>query len=40
MYIKQYKSFGGSGSAKTNALLNLNIDKIRLYATDPYEPKY
>ena len=36
---------GGSGSGKTNALLNLinkqpDIDKIYLYAKDPYEPKY
>ena len=36
---------GGSGSAKTNALLNLineqdNIDKIYLYAKDFSEPKY
>ena len=36
---------GGSGSAKTNALLNLinnqpDIDKIYLYAKDPYEDKY
>ena len=36
---------GGSGSAKTNALLNLinnqpGIDKIYLYAKDLYEPKY
>ena len=36
---------GGSGSAKTNTLLNLidnqlDIDKIYLYAKDPYEPKY
>ena len=35
----------GSGSGKTNALLNLinnqlDIDKIYLYAKDPYEPKY
>ena len=35
---------GGSGSGKTNALLNLinnepNIDKIYLYAKDPYEAK-
>ena len=35
----------GSGSRKTNALLNLinnqpNIDKIYLYAKDIYEPKY
>ena len=36
---------GGSGSGKTNALLNLinnqpGIDKICLYAKDPYEKKY
>ena len=36
---------GGSGSGKTNALLNLinnqlPIDKIYLYAKDPYEAKY
>ena len=36
---------GGSGSGKTNALFNLinnqpDIDKIYLYAKDPYEPKY
>ena len=36
---------GGSGSGKTNALLNLinnqpDIEKIYLYATDPYEDKY
>ena len=35
---------GGSGSGKTNALLNLinnqpDIDKIYLYAKDPYEAK-
>ena len=35
----------GSGSAKTNTLLNLinnqpDIDKIYLYAKDPYEDKY
>ena len=35
----------GSGPGKTNALLNLinnqlNIDKIDLYAKDPYEAKY
>ena len=35
----------GSGSGKTNALLNLinsqpNVDKIYLYAKDPYETKY
>ena len=37
--------FIGSGSGKTNVLLNLienqpDIDKINLYATDPYEAKY
>ena len=36
---------GGSGSGKTNALLNLinnqpDIDKKYLYAKDPYETKY
>ena len=36
---------GGSGSGKTNALLNLignqpDIEKIYLYAKDPYEEKY
>ena len=36
---------GGSGTGKTNALLNLTnnqqgIDKIYLYAKDPYEDKY
>ena len=36
---------GGSGSGKTNVLLNLidnqpNIDKIYLYTKDPYESKY
>ena len=36
---------GGSGSGKTNALLSLmnnqpNIDKIYLYAKDPYKAKY
>ena len=36
---------GGSGSGKTNALLNLinnqpDINKIYLYAKDPYEKKY
>ena len=35
---------GGSGSGKKNVLLNLiesqpDIDKIYLYAKDPYEPK-
>ena len=36
---------GGSGSGKTNLLFNLienqtDIDKIYLYAKDPYEAKY
>ena len=36
---------GGSGTGKTNTLLNLitripDIDKIYLYVKDPYEPKY
>ena len=36
---------GGSGSGKTNALLNLinhepDTDKIYLYAKDPYKAKY
>ena len=36
---------GGSGTGKTNALLNLinnqqDIDKTHLYAKDPYEDKY
>ena len=36
---------GSSGSEKINALLNLinhvpNIDKIYLYAKDPYEAKF
>ena len=36
---------GGSGPGKTNALMNLinnqpDIDKIYLYAKDPYEEKY
>ena len=38
-------TIGGSGSGKTNALLNLiyhkpDIDKIYLYAKDPNEAKY
>ena len=41
----QVSIIGGSESGKTNALLNLikeqsDIDKIYLYAKDPYEPKY
>ena len=48
-YIPDYSYrilvIGGSGSGKTNALLNLmynqpDIDKIYLYAKDPYEEKY
>ena len=36
---------GGSGSGKTNALLNLinnqaDIDKIYLYTKDPFKAKY
>ena len=36
---------GGSGSEKTNVLLNLinqepDVDQIVLYAKDPYEAKY
>ena len=36
---------GGSGSGKTNSLFNLishkrDIDKVYLYAKDPYEAKY
>ena len=38
-------TIGGSGSGKTNELLNLinskpDIDKLYLYAKDPYEAKY
>ena len=47
MKIKKYKILiiGGSGTGKTNALLNLineqpYIDKTYLYAKDPYEKKY
>ena len=48
-YISEYPYriliIGGSGSEKTNALLNLinnqpDIDKIYLYTKDPYEAKY
>ena len=48
-YISHYPYriliIGGSGSGKTNALFNLinnqpDIDKISLYAKDPYEAKY
>ena len=41
----QIKIIGGSGSGKTNALINLineqnDIDKINLYARDLNETKY
>ena len=44
-YLYRILIVGGSGSRKTNALLNLinnqqDIDKIYLYAKDPYEAKY
>ena len=48
-YISDHPSriliIGASGSGKTNFLLNLienqqDIDKIYLYAKDPYEAKY
>ena len=48
-YIPDYSCrilmIGGSGSGRTNALLNLinnhpDIDKIYLYAKSPYEAKY
>ena len=45
MTIYRILTLRGSGSGKTNALLNLlddqpDIDKIYLYAKDPYEKKY
>ena len=49
LYIPDYRyrilMIGGSGSEKTNLLLNLietqqDIDKIYLYAKDAYEAKY
>ena len=47
MKIKPYRLLiiGGSGSGKTNLLLDLtenepDIDKKYLYAKDPYEAKY
>ena len=49
LYIQDHPQriliIGGSGSGKTNALLSLinnqpDIDKIYLYAKDPYESKY
>ena len=44
-YLYRILIIGSSGSGKSNALLNLinnqsNIDKIYLYAKDPYEVKY
>ena len=44
-YLYRILIIGGSGSGKTNALLNLineqnDIDKIYLYAKDLSEPKY
>ena len=48
-YIKYHPNrvpiIGGSGSGKTNTLLNFinnqpDIDKIYLYTQDPYEAKY
>ena len=44
-YLYRILIIGGSGSGKTNALLNLigweiYIDKIYLYAKDPNEAKY
>ena len=44
-HIFQILIIGGSGSGKTNVLLNLienqpDIDKIYLYAKDLYEAKY
>ena len=44
-YTNEILIVGGPGSGKTNALLNLinnqpDIDKIYLYAKDPYEAKY
>ena len=43
--IQNTNNRGGSGSGKTNPLLNLienqpDIDKIYFYAKDPYEAKY
>ena len=44
-HIYRILIIGGSGTRKTNALINLinnqsDIDKIYLYAKDPYEDKY
>ena len=40
-----FSNIGGSGSQKTNALMTLinhapDINKIYLYAKDPYQAKY
>ena len=49
LYIQDHPyrilTIGGSGSGKTNALLNLinnqpDIEKIYLYGKDPYEARY
>ena len=45
IFNTEYQIIGGSGSGKMNALLNLinnkpDIDKIYLYAKDPYADKY
>ena len=45
IYSRNFQIIDGSGSGKTNALLNLvneqgDIDKIYLYAKDLSEPKY
>ena len=44
-HVYRILTVGGSGSGKTSALLNLinhepDIDKMYLYAKDPYEVKY
>ena len=44
-YIPDHLCIGGSGSEKINAFLNLtnnqaDIDKIYLYAKDPFKAKY
>ena len=44
-YSYQISIIGGSGSGKTNSLFSIrnqqpNIEKIYLYAKDPYEAKY
>ena len=43
--VQNFDNWGGSGSGKTNALLNLindqnDIDKIYLYGKDLSEPKF